>query len=62
MLVRDVSFFGVTFFKQKTHFRGSFLAKLQVEINLGVSFWKKLTPQGIDFRGVVFAKSLSCKV
>ena len=38
MRVRDVSFFGVSFFEQKINFGASFLVKSQVVINFWVSF------------------------
>ena len=38
MRVRDVPFFGVSFFEQKINFGVSFLVKSQVVINFGVSF------------------------
>ena len=38
MRVRDVPFFGVSFFEQRINFGVSFLVKSQVVINFGVSF------------------------
>ena len=40
MLVRDVPFFGVPFFKQEINFGVSFLVKSQVVINFGCHFRK----------------------
>ena len=38
MLVRDVQFFGVSYFEQKINFGVSYLVKSQVVINFGMSF------------------------